>query len=520
MSHPPRGDRGANAAAGRTVFGGTRLHAGLSLILCLLCALPARANEYSPHGLYEVEHRVLANGLRVVLKPRGDARNVSIRVQVKVGTLDFPCGRRETPHFLEHLLFTGTRAHDETELDALVREWGGNWNAVTTSRQTLYELDIFSGHFADGLALLHEILTDSTLSAENVALSRDILRRESGEEPGFLRRWTYARGIGKSGWDKWLETVGLSCAMLEMPDAISREDIVDAYRRYYVPNNMALVIVGAFDATQAWPLVEDSFGRRPAGELPVRSPRSIERPPAAVHHENSLTHFVGADADILLGFTTTGYRGRDRRAVYLLELYLETRIFERLRVRQGLSYSPTTDSEVWPDAGLLWLEANASLGDVDEVIAGLREEIRHLREHPLSEETVLALKRESLLGGAGAYETNASVADYYVASMHELEDSGALLNEEDAVMAVSTGDVHRAARNYLDLDHAVTVVERPLLSYDTLFFAFGSLFVLGGLAAVWRLGPRRRRTRGGAHHAPKSPAAKGVSHRDDMDSHA
>jgi len=107
-----------------------------------------------------------------------------------------------------------------------------------------------------------------------------------------------------------------------------------------------------------------------------------------------------------------------------------------------------------------------------------------------------------------------------MASMHELEDSGALLNEEDAVMSVSTGDIHRAAATYLDLDHAVTVVERPLLSYDTLFFAFGSLVVLGGLAAVWRLGPRRRRTRGAAHRAPKSPAAKGVSHRDDMDRRA
>ncbi len=512
MSHPQRGDRRTNAAGRRTVFGCTLLHAGLSLILFLLCAPPANANEYSPHGLYEVEHRVLANGLRVVLKPRGDARNVSIRVQVKVGMLDFPCGRRETPHFLEHLLFTGTRAHDETELEALVREWGGTWNATTASQQTIYELDIFSGHFADGLALLHEILTDSTLTADNVALSAAILKRESGEDPGFLRRWTYARGIGKSGWDKWLETVGLSCALLETPDDISRQDIVDAYRRYYVPNNMALVIVGAFDAAQAWSLIEDSFARRPAGELPARRPLPIERPPTAVHHENSLTHLLGGDAGIMLGFTTTGYRGRDRRAVYLLQLYLETRIYERLRVRQGLSYTPTTDSEVWPDAGLLWLEANAALDDVDRVIAALREVIQHLREHPLSEETVLALKRESLLGGAGAYETNADVADYYVASMHELEDSGALLNEEDAVMAVSTADVHRAATNYLDLDHAVTVVERPLLSYDTLFFAFGSMVVLGGLAAVWRLGPRRRRARGSPHRAPKSTATEGMNH--------
>ena len=493
MTRPPHAGTRRSPTSRRAVLCCVPLLAPLALVVCLLCALPASANEYSPHGLYEVEHRVLANGLRVVLKPRGDARNVSMRVQVKVGILDFPCGRRETPHFLEHLLFTGTHAHDETELEALVREWGGTWNATTAYRETVYELDIFSGRFTEGLTLLHEILGDSTLTADNVALSRDILRRESGEEPGLLRRWTYAHGLGKSGVDKWMEAMGLSCATLETPDAISREDIVDAYRRYYVPNNMALVIVGAFDAAQAWRVIEESFGRLPAGTPRAPAPLRLARTQASAHLENSLTRLLGADVDVLLGFATTGYRGPDRHALYVLEQHLDTRVYEHLRVRQGLSYTPSADSMIWPDAGLLWVQANASLGESDEVIAGLRAEIRDLHAHPLTEETVHALKQEILLMSARDYETNAEVADYYVESMHELEDEGALINEEDRLMAVSAEDVRRAAATYLDLDRAVTVVERPLLTHDTLYLLLGSTCVLGGLAVARRAGSRRRR---------------------------
>ena len=75
------------------------------------------AGEYSPPGLYDVEHYVLANGLRVILKPREGARNVSFRIVVGVGHHEYDCGWQELPHFLQHLLFTGTSRHSESELE-------------------------------------------------------------------------------------------------------------------------------------------------------------------------------------------------------------------------------------------------------------------------------------------------------------------------------------------------------------------------------------------------------------------
>ncbi len=462
--------------------------------LCLLCG-PSFAHEFSPRGLYEIEHRVLDNGLRVVLKPRGDARQVSIRVNVGVGHLDFPCGRRETPHFLEHLLFTGTAQHDEPTLEALVRGWGGTWNAYTMQTRTLYELDIYSGHFTDGLALLHEILTASTITGANVETSREIIRREAGETPGPLRRWTYARGIGKSARDQWLETVGISCRALETPGDITREDIIDAWRRYYVAGNMALVIVGAFDPAVAWPAIETGFGQMPPSPPPERPVLALARPPQALRLESRLFHLLGTEANVFVSFTTPGYRSAERPAVYLLERYLDRRVYESLRVRQGLSYSPASDSMVWPDSALLVLQANAALHTVDTVTEALLEEVRALRAAPPDEATVATLKREALLESATDYETNAGIADYYVASLHELEDHGELVDMEAALAAVTAEDVERAAQRHLDPAHAVTAIERPLLSYEGLFAALAAsagLCVLLAARQAWR---RRRSTR-------------------------
>ena len=123
----------------------------------------ATAGEYTPPGLYDVDHSVLDNGLRVILKPRHGAHTVAFRVVVGVGQHDYDCGWQETPHFLEHLLFAGTSRHTEAELEELVEQHGGYWNAYTYAEETVYALDIYGRYFLKGLEVLHEIMTDPLL---------------------------------------------------------------------------------------------------------------------------------------------------------------------------------------------------------------------------------------------------------------------------------------------------------------------------------------------------------------------
>ncbi|MFQ5761278.1 MAG: insulinase family protein, partial [Acidiferrobacterales bacterium] len=103
----------------------------LALIVALLPTV-SYADKYAPPGLYDVEYLTLNNDFGVVLKHRQHAHNVAIRLVVDVGHRHFPCKKRETAHFLEHLLFTGTSKHTETELERLIEDHGGTWNAVTS----------------------------------------------------------------------------------------------------------------------------------------------------------------------------------------------------------------------------------------------------------------------------------------------------------------------------------------------------------------------------------------------------
>ena len=194
---------------------------------------------------------MLDNGLRVILKPRHGAHTVAFRVVVGVGQHDYDCGWQETPHFLEHLLFAGTSRHTEAELEELVEQHGGYWNAYTYAEETVYALDIYGRYFLKGLEVLHEIMTDPLLSSADVETSRGIVEREAGGRPSAIQQWMRRKGVGWSATDKALrQTLPESnyvCNELEVAAHITREHIVEAFNTYYVPGNMALVVVGDFD---------------------------------------------------------------------------------------------------------------------------------------------------------------------------------------------------------------------------------------------------------------------------------
>jgi predicted Zn-dependent peptidase len=467
---------------------GALLLAGYACLTLLVN--PGMAGEYSPPGLYDAEHYVLDNGLRVILRPRGGAHTVSFRVAVGVGQHDYDCGWQETPHFLEHLLFTGTSRHSEAELEEIVEQHGGYWNAYTAAEETVYELDIYSRYAGFGLDVLNEILTDSLLSAEDVETSRGIIEREAGGRPTAIRQWMYRHDVGRTATDKALRQIfpesNYICAELEAAAHITRDDILEAYRAYYVPGNMALIVVGDFDADDMRHAIVDSFGSQPATSPPER-PFPVP-PPTEVFGEvqSTLQPILGSDAEVGMAFRAVGMTSADYYALHVLQSYLDSRLYEIVRIESGLAYSPASELGALRDYGVLLVYADVELEAQDRVLGLMRQEIERLQE-PLDNETVELAKRKLLLRMVQGYESNSELADYYADSVFEYAASGRLVDQELRVEQVTAEDLHRVARQYLSPDRAVVYREVPTLTYSR-FYAGLLLLVLvmaGGAALLF-----------------------------------
>ncbi|MFQ5994453.1 MAG: M16 family metallopeptidase [Acidiferrobacterales bacterium] len=468
----------------------TALHCRTILLAALVLGSSpfVHADGYAPPGLYEVRYLTLDNGLDVVLKRRTHAHNAAVRLVVDVGHRHFPCHKRETAHFLEHLLFTGTSKHSEAELDRLIEDHGGSWNAATDESRTEYQIDIFDRHLALAIDTLYEIITDTTITPEKVKLTREIIHQELGGKASRLRRWLYERGVGKSAAMKsqraLLPGTGVVCPGLDTPEGIDEADIKHAYQTHYVPNNMALIVVGSLEEDHVLSHIRRTFGHMGRGAIDRQPPATPPYPSESTEVTGTLSPLLGAGGNIAIAYRTDGLYSPDFYVLWVLRVYLDRVLYEKIRVAEGLSYSPEALYFFDMDYGIFIAGADAELDRLDKVRIMLKAELEKLRHGPLNAADIETTKQRILLARVQGYESNAEVANYYVSNVHELRTHGNLLDLETEIANVQATDIQRVVRKYLRKELQVTIRSTPTLTYTQFYVALGiivvALFVVGG----------------------------------------
>ncbi|WP_455199980.1 M16 family metallopeptidase [Kaarinaea lacus] len=458
----------------------------------------ALTSEYSQPGFYDVDHYVLENGLHVVLKPRHGARNVAIELNVDIGHLNFPCGKRETAHFLEHLLFTGTSAHSEAELDHLIESHGGSWNAETASDYTLYSLQIFSKHLDTGIKTLHEIIVDSTITEENVEKSRKIVFRENGGKPSRLREWLYQNEIIQPAAARAINLVfpGMEyqCLGLDETTLITRKDVLKAYRDYYIAANMTLAVVGDFERSTAKQLIEQTFGTMPKESRDSIKPRPVpvSFKPVTDIIEGRWQPLVGSEATIYFIYRTSGLYSSHYYSLDVLESYFQTELYNQLRVEKGMAYAPSAYTYLYNDFGAFVLETDSDLDDVEQNIELIRQAIAEYQQGKLDEKRLEDVKQKILLNSARGYESNASFSEYYALTIEDIKRYGKFENYEDHIEKVSIDAIRDATTAYLNDDNMVVAVVRPTLTYTQFYLLVMAMMILV-IIVGWRLARKIRR---------------------------
>jgi len=433
----------------------------------------------------------------VILKPRASARTFSMRVWVGVGSQDFACEHQEIPHFLEHLLFTGTSKYTEAELEHMVADHGGYWNAATDVEATTYQMDIYSRYADFAVNMLYEILTDSSISLENVETSRDIIHREAGGEPSAIRIWFRDRGFGISATVKAVRQLvpgtNLVCEQLVTASDVSREDIIDVFERYYVPENMALIVVGDFDREKILAQITATFGSIAAKKMPEKKVPIAGKSSSYEAVTGTFAPLLSNDANVGIMYRLPSYWHDDNYPRMIIEEYLYYRVSEIIRMERGLAYAPGTWSYTTGQFGLFGLSADVNIDDINDVQSLLVNEVEQLAEHPMTEEVLEQYKLKLLLQSVQGYESNKEFADYYLSQYVLFRKDRLFENNEEKIEAVTVDDIDRVVKEYLSEEKAVTIYETPTLTYTQLYLLLSVLvFVLTLSAIVFYMRTRAR----------------------------
>lgn len=206
----------------------------------------------------KVIKKVLSNGLTLLLKPSSVIPKVSIQLWYNVGSKDEKSGEKGIAHFIEHMLFKGTKKLSECDINLITHKLSGYANAFTSYDYTGYLFDFPSQQWEPALGILADCMHNATFKEEHLnselkAVIQELKMYKDNYTSSLIEDLVgmmfpdhpYHHPIIGYKQDLW---------------SLRREVLVNFYKKHYIPNNATLVIVGDIDLERTVELVEKEFG--------------------------------------------------------------------------------------------------------------------------------------------------------------------------------------------------------------------------------------------------------------------
>ena len=434
--------------------------AGL-LLFATVAVTPAAAQRFN------AESFTLGNGLQVIVLPNHRVPAVTQMVWYKTGAADDPRGKSGIAHFLEHLMFKGTRVNPGAAFSALIAQNGGRDNAFTTEDYTVFHETVAKDRLDLAMRLEADRMTGLVLDDAAVLPERDVILEERrmriDNDPSALLREQLIAGLYLNasyhnptiGWEHEMRGLGTA-------------DALAFYRDWYAPNNATLIVAGDVETAEVRVLAERHFGPLAARSVPPRL--RLEEPPhyAAIRLEMKSPR--AAQPSWRRFYLAPSYRAGATQHVYALQILAEilagsadSRLHKalvldkKLALSVGAGYSPSA-------LGLAEFGVYATPKPgvaIADIEAAVEAELHRLLEHGVEAEEVAQAARRmqaSAIYSQDSLSGPANIVGTALAIGRSLDEVAAW---PDKLGAVTPAEVAAAARAVLVERNSATGILLP-----------------------------------------------------------
>ncbi|MEI6216758.1 MAG: pitrilysin family protein [Actinomycetes bacterium] len=339
---------------------------------------------------------LLPSGLRIVTEEVSTVRSAAVGVWVNVGSRDESPSVAGASHFLEHLLFKGTKRRNAMEISSSIEAVGGEMNAFTSQEYTCFYARVIDTDLALAIDVISDLITSSVVKPEDVDSERSVVLEEIAmrdDDPSDLIH------------DLFLETYygdsNLGRSILGTVDSIkgmSRTSVFNYYKKNYQPADIVVAVAGNVKHKKVEALVEkaltkDGFLDDDNSEFNLRS-----APKAKIvgRHKVGIIERKTEQAHLLYGVEGVA-RNDDRRfALSILSSALgggmSSRLFQEIREKRGLAYSVYSYAQQFSGAGSLAFYAGCQPSKAEEVIRIIQAVTHDVAENGLTDEEITRAK--------------------------------------------------------------------------------------------------------------------------------
>jgi zinc protease len=443
------------------IRGAQRVLAALVLIGGWAIAPPAQAQRFG------AESFTLANGMQVVVLPNHRVPAVTQMVWYKVGAADDPRGKSGLAHFLEHLMFKGTKTLAPGEFSKLISQAGGRDNAFTSPDYTAYHetvardrLDLTMRLEADRMAGL--ALSDAVVLPERDVVLEERHMRVDSNPAALLREQLDANLFLNAPYR--IPTIGWESEIRRLDTA----DALAFHRDWYSPNNAVLIVAGDVETAEVRRLAEQYFGPIPGRPVPPRV--RLAEPPHRAAARLEMKSSRAAQPSWRRAYLAPSYRAGATRHAYALQVLAEvlgggtgSRLYRNLVVKDGVALSVSADySPVALGLTSFSLHAVPKHGvAVADLEAAIDAQLRQVVEHGVETDEVNRAEQRMKATAVYARDSLAGPANIIgsaLATGQTLDDVAAW---PARIGAVTPADVQAAARAVLIERNSVTGILMP-----------------------------------------------------------
>ncbi len=384
---------------------------------------------------------VLDNGLRILTEQMTQVRSVSIGVWLARGSRHETAERSGIAHFVEHMLFKGTGTRSAEDIAQAIDSIGGQLDAFTAKEYASYYIKVLDEHLPLALDVLSDIVLNPAFSPEDIEREKKVVIEEIkmvDDTPDDLVHEIFTQGF-------W-ENHPLGRPILGTRETVESFD-ADLLRGYfrdaYTPSNLIVSAVGNLQHDHLRRLVEERFGHLTASSQPL-----VEAPPVVVP-KVLIRNKELEQSHVCLGASSYAQDHADRYAAYVLNTLLggsmSSRLFQNVREKRGLAYAVFSGLSAYRDAGSFTIYAGCANEAVGEVVDVVVEELRAIKQTPVSA-AELQRAKDHLKGSLMLSLENTASRMSHIARQEIYFDRQFGLDETlDGIEKVTPADLQRVA---------------------------------------------------------------------------
>lgn len=390
------------------------------------------------------------NGLTVIYDKQ-PTKSISIQITVKVGSNNENNKNNGISHFIEHMLFEGTKKRTNEQISNEIESLGGEFNAATSSEMTYYYIKILNKHFDKALDILSDIIQYPIFNKKMIEKERKVILNEINlvdDEPRHYQWILFQKNIFTSSAKN--PTYGKK----EIVASLTKQDLIDYYKTYYIPNNIIITIVGNIkEPFKKTFLKFKNFKKTQNKKVIIREKQNKYK--KIVEKQNNKQSYL------ILGYKTPTRKSKESYILDVVQAHLgrgqSGRLFNEIRGKRGLAYDVGIHHEPGIDLGIIAAYVSTNKKNLPKIINLIKKEFKNLQK--MNEKELKESK--TCIEGDFALENEDTQKRAAFLGFLELADKAESINTYiKKINSVTLKEIKQLAKKTFTNNYTLTILEQ------------------------------------------------------------